>query len=168
MKTWIALSLVSVALTGCTSTYNREVLTAPSGTLQRNYSVVVEVPENGRFDGAVYQRSGQMTADALRAEFLRYSTDVKLVATGNTKANYSGINNSYYVLPQILHWEERATEWSGKPDRIKIKVEVFDTATMSPQSAVIFSGKSKWFTLGGDHPQELLPKPIRDYLETLY
>jgi hypothetical protein len=107
-----------------------------------------------------------MTADALKTEFLRYSQSVKVVPGGKKRTDYSSAG--YYVQPKILHWEERATEWSGKPDKIRVKVDVYDAETQSYQSSVIFSGKSKWFTFGGDHPQDLLPKPIQDYLKTLY
>jgi len=168
MKKMLMLALVPVVLAGCTSTYKMDVLKSPAGKLQRNHAVVIQVPQNGSYGETVYQRSGQMTADALKAEFLRYSQGVDLVPSGKKRADYSGMKASYYVQPNILQWEERATEWSGRRDKIKIKVDVYDTGTMSQQSSVIFSGRSKWATFGGDHPQDLLPKPIQDYLKTLY
>ncbi len=33
------------------------------------------------------------------------------------------------IYPTILHWEDRATEWSGLRDRAKIKLELIDTKT---------------------------------------
>ncbi len=168
MKNVFALLLVPVVMTGCTSTYNMEVLKSPSGKLQRTHSVAIKTPSNGSFEGQSYSGSGRMTADAFKAGFSRYSSDAKLVSTGETRGDYAGLQKVYYVEPEILHWEERATEWSGKPDRIEIKVNVYETSSMNTVSSVVFTGKSKWASLGGDHPQELLPKPIEDYLKTLY
>ena len=159
--------LVLFSLTGCTS-YNRQVLKSPSGKLQQNYSVSIKAPRDGRYGTQTYNRSGQMTADALSAGFLKYSPDVKVVPVDFQRIDLLGKRNTYYGEPAILHWEDRATEWSGKPDRIEIKLDVYDAESMSHLSSVVFSGKSKWFTLGGDHPQDLLQKPIEDYLNMLY
>ncbi|RKX35965.1 MAG: DUF4823 domain-containing protein, partial [Verrucomicrobia bacterium] len=156
------------ALTGCTSTYNMKVLKSPSGKLQRTHSVAIKTPQNGHFGGQSYSESGKMTADAFNSGFSKYSSDVKLVPAGKTRSDYAGLKKMYYVEPEILHWEERATEWSGKPDRIEIKVNVYETSSMNTVSSVVFTGKSKWMSLGGDHPQELLPKPIEDYLKSVY
>jgi hypothetical protein len=30
------------------------------------------------------------------------------------------------------------------------------------------SGRSGWATLGGDHPQDLLPKPVGEYVASLF
>ena len=74
----------------------------------------------------------------------------------------------YFVEPRILHWEDRNTEWSGKPDRIEIQVTIFDTASKSELAKTSFTGKSKWGTLGGDHPQDLLTEPTSNYVEKMY
>jgi hypothetical protein len=74
----------------------------------------------------------------------------------------------YAVLPVISHWEERATEWSGIPDRVAIKIHVADVATGEVIDSADVSGKSRWLTFGGDHPEELLPSPIDDYVSSLF
>ena len=51
------------------------------------------------------------------------------------------------VLSKIDYWEERATEWSGKPDRIRVKVGVYDVATGQPIDAVEIVGTNRWGTL---------------------
>ncbi|ELW8199044.1 DUF4823 domain-containing protein, partial [Yersinia enterocolitica] len=67
-----------------------------------------------------------------------------------------------------LHWEDRATEWSGKPDIIAIKITVYNAASDNIISSTIINGKSKWATFGGDHPQDLLAKPVSEYISSLY
>ena len=168
MKNIIALLLVPLAITGCTSTYKMEVLKSPAGKLQRSYSVIIKPPQNGRYSGTSYAGSGRMTANAFKNGFLEYASDVKLVSEKHSLNDFSNLKNIYYVEPQILHWEERATEWSGKPDRIEVKVNLYETDSKDHLSSVILTGKSKWLTFGGDHPQDLLPGSIEDYLQALY
>lgn len=55
----------------------------------------------------------------------------------------------HYIIPEILHWEDRATEWSGKPDKIEIKVTIHEGQDSKELTSAIISGKSKWATFGG-------------------
>jgi hypothetical protein len=71
-------------------------------------------------------------------------------------------------VPEILHWEDRATEWSGIPDRVEVKLLVLEAQGNKEIASIVISGKSKWATFGGDHPQDLLPEPIKQYVESLY
>jgi|GEM_PF-4275624 len=75
---------------------------------------------------------------------------------------------AYCAAPDILHWEERATEWSELPDQIRVKVVICTVEDRSVISSVILQGQSKMVTFGGDYPQDLLPAPIARYLETVY
>lgn len=68
----------------------------------------------------------------------------------------------------ILHWEERATEWSGKPDRIEIQIIIYDLSTKKQIVNSTYTGKSKWATFGGDHPQDLLAEPTQTFVDALY
>ncbi len=72
------------------------------------------------------------------------------------------------VTTEILHWEDRATEWSGRPDRVEVQISVYDTSTREEVASSSYSGKSKWATFGGDHPQDLLSEPTDNYVRSLY
>ena len=168
MKRAYILVFCSILFAGCASTYKSHEAKAPQKKLDRSYAVIVHTPADGSFNGQRYAGSGSMTAVALKNEFSKYSANVSLVQPGLSRNSYMGKPGLYYIQPEILHWEERATEWSGKPDRIRVKIDIFTPLTMTHEASVILEGKSKWLTLGGDHPQELLPKPIETYLNTLY
>jgi hypothetical protein len=43
-----------------------------------------------------------------------------------------------------------------------------ETLQMNHITSVVLEAQSKWATLGGDHPQDLLPKSFDRYLETIY
>ena len=74
----------------------------------------------------------------------------------------------YLVYPSILHWEDRATEWSAKADRVKVKLVVVDVKTKQVIKSGIIEGKSGLATFGGDRPQDLLPEPTKEFLSSMF
>jgi hypothetical protein len=158
-------------LSGCVATYKRSDLAAPPTKLDNSQTVLIATPTDGFYEGKVYASSGRSTALAVRAAFAKFARST--ATSDNCKdlpCMISGSQSSagYFVVPEILHWEDRATEWSGKPDRIEIKVSIYDAKTMSEVAATVITGKSKWATFGGDHPQDLLTDPLNKYVESLY
>lgn len=108
---------------------------------------------------------------AIQAAFERHTNDTTVIAECQDiecLRKQDARQGGYYIIPEILHREERATEWSGKPDRIEVKISVYDASNLQELASVIISGKSKWATFGGDHPQDLLPEPIGHYVDSLY
>jgi len=174
MKHSVLVCSIILALTGCSAKYQRVDLgySLNIARLERNKGVFVSVPNDGYYGTTRYHGSGQMTAHAIKTAFSYYTSNIKVSSnclerdqclTKALKDKYS-----YLVFSEILHWEERATEWSGKPDRIEIKLTVIDVDTKNEIHSVILKGKSKWATFGGDHPQDLLPDPINNYVSTLF
>jgi hypothetical protein len=64
-----------------------------------------------------------MTADTILAALARKGVRAERGVTLETIS--SGVeasrarNLSFLIFPTILHWEDRATEWSGKPDKVE-------------------------------------------------
>ena len=167
----IFLASAAIFLSGCASTYKQDVVSAPSAKLERGKSVVVGTPKNGSYETKQYATSGKQTAAAVRAAFARFSNQV-VVAPGCSDLpclQAEGVTSyDYYVVPEILHWEDRNTEWSGLPDRVEIKLIISGAHSKKEIASIVITGKSKWATFGGDHPEDLLPEPFRKYVESLY
>ncbi len=161
---YLALLLVISIVCGCASTYEQMDVTAPSAKLLPGTSVMIATPNDGRYETKTYSGSGNMTAAAVNAAFARYSDKVSVSADCQDIECLKNQSASvdYYVVPEILHWEDRNTEWSGKKDKLEIKLSVFDAADGTTLATTIISGKSKWATFGGDHPQDLLPEPLQN------
>jgi hypothetical protein len=161
---------LSLLLVGCASTYTRQTVTASQLKLAATGSVLVAIPHNGAYGDESYPASGSQTAAAVRSSFARFTDNVRLADGGCSEIRCltaDPMTSDYYVVPQILHWEDRATEWSGKKDKIEVKITVYGRDGI-PIASQIISGKSKWATFGGDHPQDLLAEPINDYVQSLY
>ena len=167
----LVLSAVVSSLLGCASTYKQNVLTSPSVKLSNTASVLVATPTNGSYGSNEYAASGASSASAVRSAFALHSSVVNVSSNCRDIKCLRSEDNSahdYYVVPEILHWEDRNTEWSGKSDKVEIKVSVFDGKNGNLLSSTVISGKSKWATFGGDHPQDLLDEPVNTYVHSLY
>jgi hypothetical protein len=163
--------LLAASCVGCSSSYRYIPPTVVGGHLNSAMGVALSTPPDAQFENAVYNRSGAMTADAVRSAFAQHSGNVDIVTNCQGLDCLGRIDVAkfgYYVQPEILHWEDRATEWSGKSDRLEIRLTVYDTASRKQLARGTFSGKSKWATFGGDHPQDMLAKPTDKFVADLY
>lgn len=167
----ISLVIFAAMISGCSATYKQNIVIEPTVKLVRGKSIVISIPSNGFYESKEYAASGRMTALAVRAAFARFTSSVTVVPDCKDfvclRKDQSVIYD-YYVIPEILHWEDRATEWSGIPDRIEVKVSIYDGQSAKELASTVISGKSKWATFGGDHPQDLIPEPLNKYIDTLY
>lgn len=169
----MAIGLLGLTLTasGCVSTYQHTDVKTTGTPLNPEKAVAISVPKNGHYGKTIYRHSGEMTAAAIKAAFSRHISNVEITKEAQTVESLRDKapgRYGYYVKPSILQWEDRATEWSGIPDRIEIQVQIYDVDSGLEIRNSIYTGKSKWFTFGGDHPQDLLPKPTRQFVDSLY
>lgn len=159
-------------LTGCADTHNIKRLDASAVVLDRAGSAYVSVPVDGRYGQTIYPNSGRMTAFEVTRAFsphLVKTTQGKGFQTRDKALETARAGGYRYLIqPEILHWEDRATEWSGLPDQIKVEIDVIDVASGEVLDSAVIEGKSKWATLGGDQPQDLLESPLTDYARSLF
>ncbi|MGD1879214.1 MAG: DUF4823 domain-containing protein [Kiloniellaceae bacterium] len=145
---------------------------AGPGALSRDARMLVAVEGDGKYVDKSYPGSGWMTRDAMIAALSAYTPTVAKVpgpATVNrAKASALKQNMDFLIYLKILHWEERTTEWSGKPDRIKIDIRLIDGKTGDAIESRIIEASTTHSTWLGDHPQDLLIKPFEDYAAGLF
>jgi hypothetical protein len=173
---YIFYFLISILLTGCyTEKHNiqQTATTKNHNKLDSRKSVYIAVPEDGRYGSILYHGSGIMTTQAIKMALAKHVDSI--IVNNQSAEDYSTAlrnaknkNASYLFYPQIFEWEDRATEWSGKPDKVTIKIRVADVKNNKNISSIVLKSNSSWFTLGGDHPQDLIEKPISDYVNSLY
>lgn len=140
--------------------------------LTSNDSVYIAVSRDGIYGPNTYHGSGVTTSNIILSSFAKR---VRRVETGRFPLSFDEAlkfardnGYRYLVYPTILHWEDRATEWSGIPDRVEVKIEIVETTTGKTLDSGIIKGKSGLATFGGDHPQDLLPKPVEEYVSRLF
>jgi hypothetical protein len=125
-------------------------------------------PEDGSFEGKPHRESGRMALAEIRRALLQSGAEATVAPTPESldeALTAARAEKSTYVLtPKILHWEERATEWSGRPDRITMSYSLYDVATGQKLASSTISASSKWATFGGDHPEDLVPETVRTFI----
>ena len=134
-------------------------------------SFVVVVSDDGSFAGKLYGGSGKATTMEIVRALSTCSSRVEAMPTPGTLdegvEHTKALGLTHYVHPTIQHWEDRATEWSGKRDKISILLQVVDVGSGEMIDSMTLNAKSKSATFGGDHPQELLPKLLDEYVSGL-
>ena len=171
LKTKLLYFSIAIFVTGCASTYQYNDFRSIKTKLDRFKGVLISTPEDGWYGNTTYRNSGRMTAKAVRAAFSKYVSRVDVINTchGDDCLNLIDTEKyGYYVKPEILHWEDRATEWSSKPDRIEIQLVIYDAVTKNELLNSSYTGKSKLSTFGGDYPQNLLPEPTNHSVSSMY
>jgi hypothetical protein len=170
MRAAVLISImVTLTLSGCVASYRQSTLLEPTAKLVKGKSVIVATPRNGSDGKTEYLTSGKLTALAIQAAFARYSP----VAVSNECSELSCMKDKlstkydYYVVPEIIRWEDRATEWNGIPDKVEVTISVYEGQAWMKSASSIIYGKSKSLTFGG-LPEELLPEPINTYVDSLY
>ncbi len=166
----------SALLAGCSATYEQAPTSSPDGgladRLERGGAVAIAVPADGAYGSEQYPRSGQFTAEAFASAFRPYTDTVTVIDNCQSleciRRLDAGGQYDYVVVPAIMRWEDRATEWTGKPDQVRIGVTVFEAGSGKPLASTEMAGKSQWATLGGDHPQDLLEEPVSAFVRSLY
>ena len=167
---YVLISLTLLA-TGCGSTYKYYDVIQIDTKLDSKKGVLISTPEDGWFKVKQYHNSGKMTANEIRAAFSKESSRVDLVTNCHGDDCLNNINiekYGYYIKPEILHWEDRNTEWSGVTGRIEIQLIIYDAVTKKELANTSYKGRGNWLTYGGDHPQDLLQEPINEYVKSLY
>ncbi|MEX0827627.1 MAG: DUF4823 domain-containing protein [Haliea sp.] len=171
MKKLLVIALIFL-ITGCTSKYRIDAAETPLALVSSGKSFHVILPADGHYGRIKYSQSGMMLASEVRAALSIHASKV-LISANNDDIDKALIqarnkNFDYVIEPMILHWEDRATEWSGRPDRITIRFVAFDVKTGKKIASTVRSASSKWFTFGGDHPQDLLPELTRQFAAMLF
>jgi Domain of unknown function (DUF4823) len=171
MKPILALSAVAMLCSGCVHTYTLTSISR-NAVLRTNATALVALPEDGHFEKIPYPGSGRTTGLALSAAFARHlhrvdsTPETAAFAVQLDKARAAKFD--YLIVATVVHWEDRATEWSGRPDRIEIEIRTMDAPSGETLALGSVKGKSKWATFGGDSPEDLLAKPLDSYVGWLF
>lgn len=168
----VSVALVVALLSACADTHQLLRTGREIPKLEKSKTVYVSLPKDGRYGQTVYSGSGQNTTQIVLMAFSQYA---KKVESGYEYQTFEEALSAarkygatYLVVPTILVWEDRATEWSGIPDKASIRITITDTGNAEAIDSVIINGKSGLATFGGDHPQDLLPKPVAEYVKSLF
>lgn len=166
--TRVMLPLLLLAF-GC-STANRTRLTGDGTRLERGAAIAIATPADATYGEKQYPGSGLKTATSFQAAFADFTPnasvayDCRDVDCLKTKAAEA----RYLVVPRIVHWEDRATQWSGTPDRIEVHVSVYERSSGRELNAAMLSSKASSFAFTDQAPERLLAKLVKPFVRSLF
>jgi hypothetical protein len=160
------LSIATVILAGCASVADVDVqppttsISVPSGS-----EVCVIYPKDGKFEGAVQRNSGDKVGDVILKSIPTSYNAERSLSVENCTSNY-------LVTSEILEYENRLSGWSGKPDKIRIKVAAMDrvnnvTSILSYYADTNMAA-SFFFEWGNAAPYQLLDSEFTRQVEALF
>ncbi len=166
---------LALMLAGCANSYRIERDGGASNPtvplIAKTDRVLVTLPSDGAYGATRYQGSGQSTQQSVIASLAAMGVSVSVGGPCDDPAAASAMGKQagvqWVVAPRIHQWEDRATEWSGLPDRIRIELRTIATSSSSPTDITIVEGSSKWATFGGDHPQDMLLPALKPWAEAI-
>jgi hypothetical protein len=168
-----SLVIVSMIAVSCTTTYN---ITGNQGfdksLIDSNKKIYIALPQDGAYNDNIYQNSGYTVQDKLEMALSKY---VNLIVSGyNHESIDDAMNNaiskgaSYLFYPTITHWEDRATAMSGIPDRVAIKIVVFDLVKKESIYRTELSAKGTSMTMSTTDPSDFLPELFSRFSQAIY
>jgi len=168
-----AFVVLVMLLVGCRAAY--QVNNLASGAvvqLDRSLAVYVTVPQDGAYGLTTSAGSGQSVAQAVAAAFSQMAARVHVAERASERdqaiAAAKSLGAGYMVVPVIALWEQRATEWSGRPSRMAIRLTVIDVTTGNQLAASAIEGRSRIVSFTSTSPESLLRDPLLGYVRGLY
>lgn len=171
-KALIAMTIAPI-LFGCADSHHLSISSSDnSARIGPSDSVYVAQSENGQYGAKQYPGSGAMVSQIIHASL---ADKMEKITVSSKHSDYPDAlafaareKYDFLIYPTILHWEDRATEWSAKPDKIQVKISVTRVLDKKVIRSGVIEGKSGLATFGGDKPQDLLPEPIDEYFHALF
>lgn len=169
----IGLLIAAVTLLpGCFLKHTSVDYLTARATLSGQPSVYVALPDDSQVVGYAAKNVGLKIQGAIVSSLGSYTRSVvpgSILERDDRmiQGSAAAAACAYVVVPKILHWEDQRTEWTAKPDIIKIRIDVLKTDDMSVIESAIVNGSSTWWTLGGDHPEHLLQEPMTVFVDNL-
>lgn len=170
MKTTLLLLSIGI-FTGCANSYEANAVKSPTAKISAESKFYITQPKDGVYGSTNYAGSGSMTSSAISTELSKKGSEVVVADSVETfdvaKEKASSVDADYLFYTKILHWEDRATEWSLLSDKITMSYVIYGASTGQKIASTTTSATSGIATLGGDHPQDLLPKTVQDFLNAV-
>jgi len=163
---------IALLLAGCVHKYAVPETGDRYSRIPSSARVYVAEPMDGQDDRPrAYEKSGRWTrsavVQALRGQGVQLISGEVAASQDEAMELARAAGAGFLVYPEIRHWSDRATEWSGVPDRITLDIRIYDVSTGSVINRQKIRASSRWATFGGDHPQELLPELTRRWAESV-
>ncbi len=142
---------------------------ADSNVKLSNQSVLIAKPLKGQLARKNYLKASPKVLDVLAQTLSAHMKKVKVLSKQQSRSkNLRAARRQgagILIIPDILHWEDRNTLWSGRPDKVKLKLTIVNVRTGKTLKTKVFEQSGEWSfkKLSSDTPDSLLVEPLKVY-----
>ncbi|MHC8354881.1 DUF4823 domain-containing protein [Pseudomonas sp. LB3P81] len=165
------LYLFPLLLTGCISIPDAESTKVSGATnlVVDQTPVCITTPNDPSFQQHVYVGAGKLIAEKVRLG-VEKSGRSAFVIDDPAKAQVAGCQ--FMLDSQIIEYEDRATGWSGIPDRISLRLSLYPVTDPASQRTFTYIAKSSamgsaFLEWGNANPTSLLQQQFADDVAAL-
>lgn len=140
--------------------------------LNTNATAYVSLPEDNSSNGHLYSGSGREVATEIEFIFSKYlnqvavGTSVETFDEGLLSAKSFGY--TYFIHPQLIQWEDYATQWSGIPDKLTLKVTIVSVESGAIIDKLLVDGNGPIMTFSGGHPLDISKKSLEEWAKSIF
>ena len=154
----VLLTVGALILTGCAA--HRGILPPGQSAAPSIDRLCVLTATDGSYGDEAYVGSGRELSGRILAILRqgRLWQSILVPATDNTAGARQCLAEGvdYMLAPTILHWEDRATQWSGLRDYLTIDLALFRLQPYGALRRGTYTANNSWFTLVNNPPEDLL------------
>jgi len=169
---FLVLVVVLFGLAACEDTYAVKRPNQISKYMLMSATAYVSMPPDGEYGRFTFPGTGMKVTNAVAAAFSRHLAKV-VTATGPQTYDTSlerarEANARYLIAPAIVSWEDWNTGVSGRSDRMALEISVVEVATGDLIERAYLSGTNGIPNLGSTKPEQLVPTPLNQYVNSLF
>ena len=134
--------------------------------------IFIAMPRDGGYGNDIVSGSGRTTLSKLQYVLEDYA---RKIYTGTMYEQLEDCKNTaieknakYLFFPTIVNWEDRATAWSGLPDRVEIKMVIYDLEKDQIVYSTLLRSKGTSVTMKSTDPSELLLDLFGGFVKQIY
>ena len=170
MKRIIVAVLLCSCVTAC-ARMNIMPISETAKKLDRSGNVVVVTAADGRFGSTIYTGTGDEFTSLVMVEFAKFAAGYEILPHMeliNASSTAKSKSIQYVVVPEILHYEDRNTPWSGRLDQITVKITVYLVDDGSMVQSSMITANNQWATFVDNRPMVLINKPLPELVKNFY
>jgi len=169
MNKLIHISFISIFLLasfGC-ATSRTNIQIPLKSEIDKTKIIYVMQAKDGAYGDIKYNGSGLNVSRRILSILRKVQPLAQLVEeTNETDAakNAKEKGASYLIVPDLLHWEDRATEWSGYRDKVQIELRLLSLDPLDVISSQDYSTTNNSITFLNTKPEDLLDERFEEFI----
>lgn len=171
MKRLFLLPLILVTIFGCAKQVTAPLLQT-NEKFDPDMPVFVAVAKDGQYNHITYHGTGKEVSVMIMNAIKGHAQEVELADEYLKKtealkaATASG--SRYMFFPELVHFEDRNTPWSGRRDRTTLQIDIYDVMTKEKITSTTITANNRWFQFRDHSPMVLLRRPVKLHINSLY